>query len=261
MAKRRRDRPTRVGLRLTLPLLGALCLAAVFRGVVPADGMTRWVIQPAAVAGGCWAGQLWYVDRSVNANRVADGPWHHLFGLANALTLLRGGLYAIVAGFVVVPADTDLAWVPALCYGTGVVLDKLDGTVARTIGRETALGRRLDMAFDTFGFVAAPVLAVLWGRLPVWYLSLSAARYVFLAGVYWRRRRGRPVFDTPDSDLGKYFAGGQMVFVTLALTPAVPTALVWTVSPVVLAPSLAVFGRDFLAVSGRFPYDVSGGQD
>jgi CDP-diacylglycerol--glycerol-3-phosphate 3-phosphatidyltransferase len=181
--------------------------------------------------------------------------------LANTLTLLRGGLYAIVAGFAVVPADTDLAWVPAVCYGTGVVLDKLDGTVARTIGRETALGRRLDMAFDTFGFVAAPVVAVLWGQLPVWYLSLSAARYVFLGGLYWHQLRGRPVFDTPDSDLGKYLAGIQMVFVTLALAPPVPTSLVWAVSPVVLAPSLAVFGRDFLAASGRFPRKTRSGQD
>jgi len=51
--------------------------------------------------------------------------------------------------------ETALAWVPALCYGTGVALDKLDGIVARTVGRQTELGRRLDMAFDTFGFVVA----------------------------------------------------------------------------------------------------------
>ncbi|MBZ6496135.1 CDP-alcohol phosphatidyltransferase family protein [Haloterrigena longa] len=261
MAGRQRDQSPHGWLRLGLPLVGAFCLAALLRELFPAAGMTRWVVHPAAVAGLCWAGQLWYVGRSIDANRFARDPWHRPFGLANTLTLLRGGLYAVVAGFVVVPATTDLAWVPALCYGSGVVLDKLDGTVARTVGRETALGRRLDMAFDTFGFVAAPVVAVLWGQLPVWYLSLSAARYVFLAGVYWRRVRGRPVFDTPDSNLGKYLAGVQMVFVTMALAPAVSTALVWTLAPAVLAPSLAVFARDFLAVSGRLPHVIPGGQN
>jgi CDP-diacylglycerol--glycerol-3-phosphate 3-phosphatidyltransferase len=87
--------------------------------------------------------------------------------------------------------------------------------------------------------------------LPVWYLSISAARYVFLAGVRWRRFRGRRVFDRPDSDLGKYLAGVQMAFVTVALAPAVPTELIHGVAPLVLAPSLAVFGRDFLIASGR----------
>jgi CDP-diacylglycerol--glycerol-3-phosphate 3-phosphatidyltransferase len=143
--------------------------------------------------------------------------------------------------------------VPAVCYGTGVVLDKLDGAVARTVGEQTPLGTRLDMAFDTFGFVVAPLVAVLWGRLPVWYLSIAAARYVYLGGVRWRRLRGRPVGERPDSDLGKYLAGVQMVFLTVALVPLVPSDILSTVAPAVLAPSLAVFARDFLVVSGRLP--------
>jgi len=44
-----------------------------------------------------------------------------------------------------------------------------------------------------------------------------------------------------------------MVFITVALAPPVPTGLVFTVAPAVLAPSLAVFARDFLYVSGRLP--------
>jgi CDP-diacylglycerol--glycerol-3-phosphate 3-phosphatidyltransferase len=247
MAGRQGDPPA--GLRVGLPVVGAVALTAVVGALFPADAMTRWMVHPAAVAGVCLAGQLWYAGRGLETVR----PWRYVFGLANTLTLLRGGLYAVVAGFLVVPATTDLAWVPAVCYGTGVVLDKLDGAVARTVGRQTALGTRLDMAFDTFGFVVAPVLAVLWGRLPVWYLSISVARYAYLAGIRWRRLRGRPVFDRPDSNLGKYLAGLQMVFLTVALVPAVPVKFVFAVAPAVLAPSLAVFARDFLVVSGRLP--------
>jgi len=249
MAGQQSDRPAPVGLRVGLPVVGALSLAAAVGVLFPADAMTRWMFHPAAVAGCCWAGQLWYAGRGLDAVR----PWRYVFGLANTVTLLRGGLYAVVAGFLVVPATTDLAWVPAVCYGVGVVLDKLDGTVARTVGEQTPLGTRLDMAFDTFGFVVGPLLAVLWGRLPVWYLSISAARYVYLGGIRWRRFRDRSVGERPDSDLGKYLAGVQMVFITVALAPAVPTDLVFTVAPVVLAPSLAVFARDFLVVSGRLP--------
>ena len=249
MTELRRNRSVQIGLGFGLPLLAATALGVTLWQILPAESVLPWALPPAVVAGLCWAGQLWYVGYSVDSGV----PWHRLFGLANTLTLVRGALYAVVAGFVVVPAGTDLAWVPALCYGVGVTFDKLDGTVARTVGRPTELGTRLDTAFDTFGFVAAPLVAVLWGLLPVWYLVISAARYAFIAGVRLRRLRGLPAYDRPDSDLGKYLAGVQMAFITIALAPPAPTELVWTVAPFVLAPSLAVFGRDYLAVSGRLP--------
>ena len=255
MVGQQRNPSVRIGVGVGAPLLAAIALTAVLWQLLPAERMWgHWAVRPATVAGLCWAGQLLYVSHSVG--RESRGT--RLFGLANALTLVRGGLYAVVAGFVVVPADTGLVWVPALCYGVGVALDKLDGTVARSVGTQTELGARLDTAFDTFGFVAAPLVAVLWGQLPVWYLAISVARYVFLGGVYWRRLRGLSVFDRPDSDSGKYLAGVQMAFITLALAPAVPTNLVWIAAPFVLAPSLAVFGRDYLAVSGRLPAAFGG---
>ncbi|QWC19582.1 CDP-alcohol phosphatidyltransferase family protein [Halorubrum sp. 2020YC2] len=253
MAETRQRRPVRVGVGVALPIVAGVALAALLFRLLPAGTTGRWGLSPAVVAGVCWAGQLWYVGSRLGPGRPTVGFWRRLLGLANALTLVRGALYVVVAGFAVVPPEPTLVWVPALCYGTGVALDNLDGTVARTVGRETEAGRRLDMAFDTFGFVAAPLVAVLWGLLPVWYLSISAARYVFRGAVWLRRVRGLPVGDLPDSDLGKYLAGVQMVFVTVALVPPVPTELVWTVAPLVLAPSLAVFTRDYLAVSGRLP--------
>jgi CDP-diacylglycerol--glycerol-3-phosphate 3-phosphatidyltransferase len=209
------------------------------------------VAVPGLLVATIWTTQLGYLAVSHRATRV-PGVASSL-GIANAVTVVRGGLYAVVAGFVLVPRGTGLAWVPALCYGTGVVLDRLDGAIARTIGRETALGERLDMAFDTFGFVAAPLVAVVWGVLPAWYLALSAARFVYRGACGWRRVRGRPLYDPPNSDLGRHLAGVQMVFLTAALAPPVPTSLVVTLAPFVLAPSLAVFCRDYLYVSGRLP--------
>ena len=241
--------------RLGVPLLAAGVLTAVLVPLFPPEEVPRGVFHPAVVAGISLAGQLWYVAQSLEVTGPRGAVLSDIFGLANAVTLVRGGLYAVVAAFVVVPPDTALVWVPALCYGTGALLDRLDGVLARTIGDETPLGTRLDMAFDTFGFVAAPLVAVLWGRLPVWYLAISAARYVFLVGLYWRRRNGRPVYDLPDGTLSKYLAGLQMAFLTVALAPPVPTGVVWALAPVALAPSLAVFGRDFLVASGRLPRD------
>lgn len=253
MTEARYGRSLSVGVQVGLPLLSAVVLVVVLRGLYPLEGVETHIFDPAFVAGGCLAGQLWYVSHRVAPPRVDGRPLVELFGVANTLTLFRGALYAVVAGFVVVPPETPLVWVPALAYGGGVVLDKLDGVVARTVGEVTPVGKRLDMAFDTFGFVVAPLVAVLWGQLPVWYLSLSAARYVYRGGVAWRQFRGRPLFEQPNGDIGKYLAGVQMVFLTAALAPVVPTGVVWAAAPLVLFPSLLVFARDFLAVTGRLP--------
>lgn len=243
--------PVQSAVQAGLPLIAAIALTVVLFPLLPAEQLQDAIVHPAVVAGTCWAGQLWYVSYSLSATTLVRTLRNTVFGLANTVTLLRGLLYAVVAGFVVVPAETALAWVPAVCYGTGVVLDKVDGAIAKTVGEETALGKRLDMAFDIFGLVAAPLVAVLWGALPVYYLSLSAARYAFVGAVRLHCWRGGTVHSLPDSDLGRYLAGVQMVFVTIALVPAVPTALVYTVAPVVLAPSLAVFIRDYLYATGR----------
>jgi CDP-diacylglycerol--glycerol-3-phosphate 3-phosphatidyltransferase len=225
-------------------------LAGLGALVAESDGGTA-PVTPAVVVVTLWTALAAYLVVTVSA--TPDGRAGGTLGLANSLTVARGGLYAVVAAFVTVPPTGRLAWVPAVCYGVGVVFDRLDGSVARTIGRETTLGRRLDMAFDSFGFVAAPLLAVAWGQLPVYYLSLSAARYVYRAGKYQRRLRGLPLYGPPESDLGRYLAGGQMVFLTIVMTPVVPPEPVALVAPLALAPSLGVFGRDYLFVSGRLP--------
>jgi CDP-diacylglycerol--glycerol-3-phosphate 3-phosphatidyltransferase len=203
------------------------------------------------------AGQLWFLRARLPNNRHpgTDGETtqdpQRTLGIANAITLIRGWLVAVVGGFALVEPTAAVVWIPALAYSASAALDWIDGAVARTVGQRTVLGTDLDMAFDTLGFLVAPVVAVLWGRLPIWYLSLSAARYLFRAGVVARHLRARPVYDLPPSVVRRQLAGVQMAFLAVALAPLVPAATVHIVAPIVLAPSLAIFLRDYLAVSGR----------
>ena len=208
---------------------------------------------------------LWLLWRSLALNRppeadartdtLPDGGTavYPTLGLANGVTLGRGWLYAGVAGFLLVvpPVDGVWRWLPALWYGGGAALDWVDGLVARRIGRRTVLGGRLDLAFDTMGFLVAPVVAVAWGALPVWYLSVSAARYCYRFGCWLHERRGGTVGDLPESRLRRPLAGLQMAVVALALLPVVPPSLAWPAATLAMVPTLAVFGRDFLAVTGR----------
>jgi CDP-diacylglycerol--glycerol-3-phosphate 3-phosphatidyltransferase len=231
----------------------ALALAAVAAGVAAVAERpvaARWAVPTAAVA----AFELWFLRRHLDANHAegAEARLYGTLGVANGLTLVRGGAFAAVAGFVAVAPSPGVAWLPALLYGAGCALDRIDGYTARRGGRTTVLGARLDMAFDTLGFLVAPVVGVLWGRLPVWYLSLSLARYLFRAGRGLRRRRGEPVYDLPPSRVRRPLAGVQMVFITLALAPVLPVGTVGLLAAVVLVPSLAVFARDYLVVAGYF---------
>ncbi|WP_373189000.1 CDP-alcohol phosphatidyltransferase family protein [Halolamina sp.] len=255
-----------VGTRLrrdwTLAAVGAVValFAAVLGMAWLADHpvAARWALPAAGVV----AFELWFLRRNLEANHAdeegtatAADRRNSRLGLANAVTLFRGGLFAGVAGFVAIPPAPVYGWLPALLYGAGCALDAVDGVLARYRRRTTVLGARLDMAFDTLGFLVAPVVAVVWGRLPVWYLSLSLARYLFKAGRGWRRRRGLPVFELPFSRLRRPLAGVQMGFIAFALTPLLLGSAIEPVAAVVLAPSLAVFLRDYLVVSGRLGGD------
>lgn len=230
-----------------------LALVALATGVAVLrdhPAAVRWAVLTAVVG----AFELWFLRRHLGANHAdrASARLYGSLGVANGLTLVRGGAFAAVAGFAVVDPTTRLAWLVAALYGGGCALDWIDGLAARLRGRTTVLGARLDMAFDTLGFLVAPVVGVIWGRLPVWYLSISLARYLFKAGRGLRRRRGRPVYDLPPSRVRRPLAGVQMVFITVALAPLVPATAVRLVAAVVVVPSLAVFARDYLAVAGYF---------
>ena len=212
----------------------------------------RWLPPVAAVS----AFQLWFAYRHLDANRPNGADTrvavHRSLGLPNLVTLGRGGLVAALAGFGTLTPRPEIAWLPAVLYGTACGLDSLDGFLARRTERTTLLGAKLDMAIDTTGFLVAPVVGVVWAQLPAWYLSLSAARYLFKLGCWYRRRQGKPVFDLPPSLLRRPLAGTQMAFITFALIPLVPLSVVTPLAAVVLTASLTVFVRDYLVVAGVY---------
>ncbi len=201
-----------------------------------------WLAVTAAVL--LWeVGYLW-------TNRRADGTPRTL-GAANAVTITRGLAFAGVAGFLLVSPAGPLAWGPAALYGVGVTLDAVDGLIARTIGSQTNLGRRLDHAFDTLGFLLAPIVGVAWGRLPAVYLLVAAARYVYRFGLWTHERRGGNTRSLPPPRIRRPLAAGQMAFLAVALAPVVPASLVALVAVPLVAATLGVFAWDFLYATER----------
>ena len=172
-------------------------------------------------------------------------------GAANHATLLRGLLLAALTGFLFSPRPGGLlAWLPGLLYTLAVAIDNLDGFLARRTNRLTRLGEKLDMSFDGLGVLVAVLLAVGYGQLPFWYLSVALARYVYLAVLWVLRRLGRPTYDLPPSASRRGFAGLQMGFLAVMLWPIFTPPGTFNAAVWFALPFLAGFGRDGLIASG-----------
>ncbi len=209
----------------------------------------RWALGASLIAGFVLAVFGYLLPR--NHPSGMPSTRYRSIGVANSVTLFRGGLLAGLAGFLLVRPADRLLWVPAVCYALAIGLDWVDGRLARAHARTTVLGTRLDMALDTTGLLVATLVGVLWGRIPVWFIAAPAARYCYRASVGLRERRGLPVEQLPESVVRRPIAGLQMVFLAVALVPVVPIGLVRVLAVVVLVLVLGIFIRDYLAVTHR----------
>jgi CDP-diacylglycerol--glycerol-3-phosphate 3-phosphatidyltransferase len=174
------------------------------------------------------------------------------FGAANLLTLARGVPQLLLGGFLVTPTPSGwLRWMPSLLYGLTIVGDYFDGYLARTRGRVTVMGARLDMAYDALSIVLIGVLGVRYGVLPWWYLAVPLARPLFVFGIWLRRRLNRPVAPFAYTATSRMVAGLQMGFLAGAMTPISNPSVTRWLATFFMAPLIAGFLRDWGLVSGR----------
>ena len=209
----------------------------------------RWLL----LSGAALAAILWRVKQHLALNRRSeDGRLLLAFGPGNQISLFRGLLLGLLAGFLFSPWPPGLlAWIIAGIYTAASIADAFDGYAARRSGQVTELGQWLDMEFDGLGLAIVTVLAVSYGQLPLWFLAVGFARYFFVFGLWQRERHGKPIFDIPDSMQRRITAGMLMGMMTVVLWPIVPPAMAHVASFVFGIPLLAGFVRDWLFASGR----------
>lgn len=228
---------------------GAVALAGCVAFVALGASQPRWLVGSMVAWGYC----LWLLFRGLDDNRRADEavPLSTL-GWPTAVTVFRGALLAITAGFLflAVPLGAK-AFVPAIAYSLASILDYVDGRLARTLGRTTRLGEKLDMELDAAGILVASLLAIHFGKLPMWYAAIGLARYVFVVGIAWRRRLGKPVLELDPHPWRRLLAGVQMGYLSVALWPVIAADVTLFVAPVFGGATLAMFTRDWWWVSGR----------
>ncbi|MFF9089040.1 CDP-alcohol phosphatidyltransferase family protein [Streptomyces sp. NPDC014991] len=220
----RLQQETAVGAGVQILLLALLGSAI---GMGPAGWLTGL-----AFAFATWA----VLSRALHRSRLSS------FGPANRVTLGRttlvGGVTALVAdSFESAPPVTLLAALTAVA----LLLDGVDGKVARHTGTSSALGARFDMEVDAFLIL---VLSVYVSRhLGPWVLLIGGMRYAFVAAARVAPWLNAPL---PPSFARKTVAAVQGVCLLLAGSGLLPHAANLAVVLPALGSLLWSFGRDVL---------------
>lgn len=190
---------------------------AVCTAVVTGAGVVWWYgVAPA----------LWYMLgllAALGAQSVFVAALRHRIGperssLADALTLARASVGAVLAGLVVAGIHDREGVAGWFAWGAGLlaasVLDWCDGPLARRLG-PTQLGGATDIEADSWLTLWLAAGAVAWGDLPWWCLLAPVAHY------------GRPLIALRRGELpsghdpwwGLITGGAQMLLIMAALAP------------------------------------------
>lgn len=229
---------------------GILLVISIFISVLSGlQDAARWFIPSA----------LWLVLLLLEVRRLL--PENHRpndnilidhLGVANLVTISRGFLFVCAGGFLLLPAPTGrLTWIPGLLYTIAIILDRLDGYLARRSGQVSVMGAQMDMRFDALGILIVTLLGIRWGQLPWWYISIGVVFYLYDLGLRTRHHRNKPVYSLPENPNRPVLAGMQMGFLAVSLWLIFSSAVLYLAALVFGLPLLVTFIRDWLFASGR----------
>ncbi|WP_188113380.1 CDP-alcohol phosphatidyltransferase family protein [Nocardioides humilatus] len=181
----------------------------------------------------CGAAAAALLAGALARHQVALGP-------AGRITSVRAALACSVAGLTAASyLGSDHAVLVVSIATVGLVLDGVDGHVARRTGTETALGARFDMEVDAFliavlSLYVAPTAG--W-----WVLAIGAMRYLYVAAGWRLTWLLRPL---PPRYSAKVVAVVQAVVLVVAASELLPAVLTQVTLAVALALLVHSFGHD-----------------
>jgi len=164
------------------------------------------------------------------------------FGWANRITLIRAAAVMLLAGAGMFPAFLAanvyaFAALAVVC----LLLDGVDGWVARRTGCSGAFGARFDMELDAFFLLVLSVVLVALDKAGLWVLAIGLARYLFVIAQACLPMLRRPL---PPSRLRKIACVWQGATLMVCLLPAVSATVASSALVIALALLMLSFGRD-----------------
>lgn len=169
---------------------------------------------------------------------------HRHFGWCNTVTLMRAGAVCWLAGLWFA-ADHALqgtiAWGASIAGLTLLLLDGVDGWLARRLGNSSAFGARFDMEVDSLLGLVLAVLAWQTDKVGAWVVMLGLFRPAFIvAGWHWPKLMG----ELPASRMRKLICVIQVAALATMLAPVVTPTLATGLALMTLALLVWSFGRD-----------------
>lgn len=161
-------------------------------------------------------------------------------GPADLVTLARAGLAGGVAALVV-DALAGGGSIPALVAlaAFALVLDGVDGWLARRTGTASELGARFDMEVDAFLILTLSVLVA--STVAPWALAIGLARYAYVSAGFVAPWLRHPV---PPRYWRKVVAAIQGIVLTVAAGEVLPRPAVLVALAIALLLLAESFGRD-----------------
>lgn len=104
------------------------------------------------------------------------------FGPANSVTFLRAVLVCWIAGSIGQAATDWAAWFIVIIGTTALLLDGVDGWLARKYRCATDFGARFDQEIDALLILILAILTVQTGKAGIWILLAGLLRYMFIVG-------------------------------------------------------------------------------
>lgn len=165
------------------------------------------------------------------------GPAYRDFGWANRVTLLRGAVTVALATLACFPDMLSaMIWPFAITSLIILLLDGVDGAIARGSGFQSDFGARFDMELDALLIVVLCIALINLDKTGIWVLALGMMRYAFMiASMFW------PLLQAPlpESFRRKTVCVWQISTLMIALLPVVSVEFAfWTLA---LALALLVY--------------------
>ena len=232
-------------------LSGATLIAALFRIFDETLGRSGDAI---------WYAFAAYAGLSVFALTKLPSHTHTRFGSANVVTTLRAAVTAAIGGFILGSDDfrnasmEELQWVVTGCAAVALLLDGVDGHLARRTGISSRFGARFDMETDALLILLLAAGAFILGKAGIWVVMIGLMRYAFIAAQWALKRLSG---DLPESTRRKAVCVVQGVALCAAFIPAIapPVAsIILTLALMSLLYSFAVDVAYLWRTGGKIGY-------
>lgn len=164
------------------------------------------------------------------------------FGWANRVTLVRAMLVIVLAAALVEPAIyREIGWWLATIALLALILDGVDGWLARRFDQQTGFGARFDMEVDAALVMVLCLGVMATGKVGPWVLAIGLMRYVFVVLTALWPWMDRPL---PASFRRRLVCVWQVVSLLVVLTPLAGPAFSTLGLTVALLLLIASFAAD-----------------